>query len=92
MPSFKHVNNKHRHYSGTCKLFNEPMGQRIWIRFGSIETIYQRWDYQSHKTPRDLRSMSIALEMEKFKIRILLEVIDDVIIDYSDTNNFISRY
>ena len=36
--------------------------------------------------------MSIALEMEKSKTRILLEVIDDVIIDYSDTNNFISRY
>ena len=45
------------------------------------------------KTLRDLRLMSSALvsknKMERLKRKILLEVIDDIVIEYPDTNDFI---
>ena len=59
-----------------------------------MNTILLNGEIINHiKTLRDLRLMSSALvsknKMERLKRKILLEVIDDIVIEYPDTNDFI---
>ena len=59
-----------------------------------MNTILLNGEIINHiKTLRDLRLMSSALvsknKMERLKRKILLKVIDDIVIEYPDTNDFI---